>query len=203
MPASKREELIDAAAKVFYERGFQGTSIDDVLEEAGISRMTLYNHFKGKDDLIVAALRRRDEHFRGEMMKFIDSRGSEPFERIMSVFDFHRQWSRAKHFRGCMFQNVAAEFEDVDCPIRHVAAEHKQSLVDFLKSLCEKIPAHNATELAEQLNLLLEGVIAVSQTVERVPGSRGAAGEAAQRAKVAAGRLIEADMSLAINKRSK
>ena len=85
MPPSRREDLVDAAMRVFYRHGFHASGLDRILEEGGISRMTLYNHFKSKDELIVAALRRRDEIFRNRMMKFVESRAKAPLDRLLAT----------------------------------------------------------------------------------------------------------------------
>ncbi len=95
---SRRDELIDAAMRVFYRCGFHASSLDDIQKEGGISRMTLYNHFKSKDELILAAMRRRDEIFRNRLMKFVESASKEPRERIAAVFDFHEQWFSGEEF---------------------------------------------------------------------------------------------------------
>jgi len=51
-----REHLVEVATGLFAARGYEGTSIEAVLEEAGVSRGALYHHFKGKDALFDAVL---------------------------------------------------------------------------------------------------------------------------------------------------
>ncbi len=183
MPPSRRDELIDAAMRVFYRHGFHATSLDVILEEAGVSRMTLYNHFKSKDELILAALRRRDEIFRNRMMKFVESTGRTPRERIAAVFDFHESWFRGDEFCGCMFINASAEFSLADSPPRRLAADHKQAIVRFLRDLCEAAAFTDPDEVAEQLNLLLEGAIVSARVVGQVVDGGVDPGAAARRAK--------------------
>ena len=110
MPPSRRDDLIDAAMHVFYKHGFHASSLDDIQREGGISRMTLYNHFKSKDELVVAAMRHRDEIFRNSLMKFVESKAKTPRERLLAVFDFHEEWFTGNEFCGCMFINASAEF---------------------------------------------------------------------------------------------
>ena len=64
MATSRREQLVETALTVFNRDGYHAAGIDRILAEAGVAKMTLYNHFRSKDDLILAALRRRDEGFR-------------------------------------------------------------------------------------------------------------------------------------------
>ena len=53
---SRRDHLIDTALRLFYTGGFTATGIDKILAEAGVAKMTLYKHFRSKDDLILAVL---------------------------------------------------------------------------------------------------------------------------------------------------
>ena len=61
MASAKRDHLIDTALRLFGRDGYHAVGIDRVIAEAGVARMTLYNHFKSKDELILAVLHRRDE----------------------------------------------------------------------------------------------------------------------------------------------
>src|ERR1700678_95167 len=54
--AATRAPLLQAATPLFAERGYEATSIDAVLQESGVSRGSLYHHFKGKDALFEAVL---------------------------------------------------------------------------------------------------------------------------------------------------
>ena len=54
----RREEIISAAQEVFFEKGFDGATMDDVAERAELSKGTLYLYFKSKDDLQLAISRR-------------------------------------------------------------------------------------------------------------------------------------------------
>jgi AcrR family transcriptional regulator len=54
--AATREHLVDVATRLFAERGYEETSIETVLEEASVSRGSLYHHFKNKEALFEAVL---------------------------------------------------------------------------------------------------------------------------------------------------
>lgn len=60
-PVSRREALLAAAAPLFAERGYQAVSVEDVGAALGISRLTVYQYFPGKSDLLAAALHRASE----------------------------------------------------------------------------------------------------------------------------------------------
>jgi AcrR family transcriptional regulator len=191
VPPSRRDELIDAAMRVFYKHGFHASSLDDIQREGGISRMTLYNHFKSKDELIVAAMRRRDEIFRNRLMKFVDANARTPRERILAVFDFHEGWFDGDEFCGCMFINAAAEFSIADSAPRRIAAEHKQEIVRYVQSLCQDAGLADPRGVAERLNLLLEGAIVSARVVGQVAQGGANAAEPARLAKRMAIQILD------------
>jgi AcrR family transcriptional regulator len=101
MPAlSKRDVIVAAALRLFYRHGFNATGIERIIKEAGVSKKALYNHFKSKDELVLATLRQRDELFRNNLMRETERLGSTPRERLLSVFDVHHQWFQQKDFSG-------------------------------------------------------------------------------------------------------
>ncbi|WP_232697508.1 TetR/AcrR family transcriptional regulator [Brevibacillus daliensis] len=54
----RRNEILDAADELFGQKGFDGTSTNDILEKVGIARGTLYYHFKSKEDIMDALIER-------------------------------------------------------------------------------------------------------------------------------------------------
>lgn len=192
MPPSRRNELIDSAVRVFYKHGFHGTNIDTVLAESGISRMTLYNHFKSKDELILAALRRRDEQFREALIRYAQENGKDPVGRILAVFDHVAAWMTGDGFCGCMFINAAAEYGDAEHPVRYLAAEHKQAILRYLRDQCEAGELAQPRILSEQLGMLIEGAIVTVQVSCQTRNNSVSPQDAADWAKQAAQLLIDA-----------
>lgn len=189
MPPSRRDDLVDAAMRVFYRHGFHASGLDRILEESGISRMTIYNHFKSKDELILAALRRRDEIFRNKMMQFVETKAHTPTDRLLAVFDYHENWFTGKDFCGCMFINASAEFSDPASAPRQVAAEHKRTIVRYLADLAKQAGLANPQAVADQLNILIEGSIVTAQVVGQMQGNDP--GEPARLAKQMAACVLE------------
>ena len=65
---SKREQLIQTAVTLFAKNGFHNTGIDLIAEQAGVTKRTMYRHFRSKEELILAALRDYDARFRNRFM---------------------------------------------------------------------------------------------------------------------------------------
>ena len=59
MATNKRDLLLATAERLFYTEGSHATGIDRILSESGVAKMTLYKHFKSKDELILAVLEAR------------------------------------------------------------------------------------------------------------------------------------------------
>src|SRR4051812_24653623 len=58
-----RTRILDAAYDLFSRRGIRGVGIDAVVAQSGVSRMTLYRHFRSKQDLVLAYLQCREEQW--------------------------------------------------------------------------------------------------------------------------------------------
>ena len=162
MPVSRREHLVETAMAVFNRDGFHAAGIDRILAEAGVAKMTLYNHFRSKDDLILAALRRRDEEFRHWFAHALEQRTPDPVERLYALFDVLGEWFEAADFRGCTFINAAAEYGDHANPIHVAVAEHKQLVEGYIANLAAAAGAPAPDRLARSLMLLMEGAIVVA-----------------------------------------
>ena len=144
--------------------------------------MTLYNHFKSKDELILAALRRRDERYRNWLMRYVEEHAGPARDRLLAVFDAHSELFRQGDYRGCMFINAAAEFSGIADPIHAIAAEHKRLTAGYLADLAKEAGAKDPERLGLELMLLLDGAIVCAQISRRT--------DAADRARTAAAVLI-------------
>jgi len=186
MRASKRERIIDAAADLFYRGGFNATGIEKVLADAGVAKMTLYNHFGSKEELILAVLRRRDEQFRGELRRAVEACRGGPREKLLCLFDVLAAWFVQDGFRGCLFINAAAEFRGISEAIFAHTAAHKRLIASYVRDLAAAAGARNPDVVADQIVLLLEGAIVTTQ----VSGGT----DWARRAREAAAILLDRDI---------
>lgn len=82
--AVRRNEILDAAQKLFVQKGFEAASINDILKEVGIARGTLYYHFKSKEEILDAMIARLTDSLLAEAGK-IASRQDIPLIRRMTM----------------------------------------------------------------------------------------------------------------------
>lgn len=163
---SKRDVLIDSALGLFKTQGINTTGIELIIRKANVSKKTLYHHFKSKDELVLAALRKDDELGRNALMQYAESASIDPKQKILAIFDFYEMWFKSKSFRGCLFTNSAAELSEQAAPAKSICAEHKQRISDFIRQLAQQAGAPQPDELAWQINLLLEGAIVYAWVVK-------------------------------------
>jgi len=178
--SEKREQLIETALRLFARHGYRATGIDTILAEAGVAKMTLYHHFKSKDELIVAALRRRDAEWREWFMGRVSKRAAAPRARLLAVFDVLEEWFRDREYHGCSFGQAATEFRDPRHAVHKMASEHKQQLLAYFHELAAGAGAKDAELLAQQIALLVEGAV-IHMEVFRESHIARIAGDAAQK----------------------
>lgn len=81
----RRHEILDAAEELFAEKGFDGTSTNDILKKVGIARGTLYYHFKSKEDIMDALIERYSTRLLSAAQRLADDRAIPVLERILRV----------------------------------------------------------------------------------------------------------------------
>jgi AcrR family transcriptional regulator len=102
--AYKRERILEEAVKLFYERGFTGTTLDDIAAELGVTKPFIYTHFRSKTELLAALCRPTIELSLEAVSRAAKSDGS-PTDRLRrAIVDFtqvvlSRQANIAIYFR--------------------------------------------------------------------------------------------------------
>ncbi len=186
MAISRRDHLVHVARDEFAAHGFHGTGIDGLLAKAGVSKKTLYAHFRSKEELIVAVLREHDTCFRDDFRRDVEALATHPRERLLAVFDVAADWFHEKSFYGCIFINAIAEYAEDASPIRDACRNFKQMMKAYIIDLARAAQLAEPDVIGAQLALLLEGATVTAQ----VSGDKGAA----RVAKAAAQSLIECSL---------
>jgi AcrR family transcriptional regulator len=155
----KRDHLMATARRLFYRDGYRIVGIDTLLAEAGVAKMTLYNHFASKDELIVAVIEKLDADVRAALTAAVEAAGRSPTRRLLAVFDWLAVWFDSADFKGCGFIRALSEYPDPDHPIHRAAWRHKQAVNALLQKLATEAGAAHPAELADALSLLIDGAI--------------------------------------------
>lgn len=112
--SNTREQILEAASRLIHLRGFNNTSVEDILRECGIGKGNFYYYFKSKDELGFAALERTLEGIRRELGEQCFTPGRDPWEQLQAFIDRPVAHSH-KHgcAGGCPLGNLAVEMSDI------------------------------------------------------------------------------------------
>ncbi len=179
-PSPKRDHLMATAWRLFYRDGLRAVGIDTLLAEAGVAKMTLYNHFASKEELILAILDKRDLEFRAALLAQVAAAGPDPVQRLLAVFDWHEGWFASEAFKGCVFIRALSEYPEPTHPIHQAAWRHKVAVKAALTELCAVAGARDAAALAETLSYLIDGAIVTAHATQSTAPARSARATAAQ-----------------------
>ncbi|WP_108820115.1 TetR/AcrR family transcriptional regulator [Pseudovibrio sp. Alg231-02] len=153
-----RDRILDAANKLFYGEGIRAVSVDAVAEKAGITKKTLYYHFKSKDDLVTEYLISRDQPNLEAFATWFDEAVGSAADKTAAIF--LRVASNARHpkWKGCGFIRTAAELANMPGhPAVVVGAKHKKTFEAWLAERYTLAGLMEPEVLARRVVLLMEG----------------------------------------------
>src|ERR1044072_4263728 len=131
-----RERILTAAAQLFASQGINATGMEQVADEAPVSKRTLYAHFRTKSDLVIAHLRELGAS--GSTLESVLTREDlAPRERILRLFD--QPAPDAGPVRGCPFIDAAVEFPDPRSAVHAHAREQKLLMVGLVTALTTEL----------------------------------------------------------------
>lgn len=159
-----RENLLKAAAELFYESGIHASSVDSVVARAGVAKPTFYQHFSSKADLVTAVMALRSDNW-NQAMEHQIAQAETDEGRLLAVFVFLESFIEDETFRGCALVNASVEVLDPANPARKIAESNKKSNRDRLLNLATALGIKDAEALSWDLSMLFEGAI-VSAYVE-------------------------------------
>lgn len=151
-----RERILDAASELFYRDGYHAVGIDTIIARSGVAKMTLYRHFRSKDDLIAGYLERSNAEFMTWLDDAISGVGDAQ-TKLIAAFEATAKLATSARCLGCTFQGAASEFPGLDHPGHRVALDHKQAVLERFAKLAREAGLRDPDGLAAQLLLLMDG----------------------------------------------
>lgn len=174
MNADTRARIVMTAMELFWEKGFQSTSISDILSRTQVHSGSLYHFFPGKQDLLIAVL---DTYIGGirQMLLEPNWRGvSDPIEKIWKLMDGYRDaLVQTECTYGCPIGSLALELHEPDPRIRELLsanfANWTKAIARCLDEAGERLPAGlDRMQLAEFTLTVMEGAIMQARTYRDV-----------------------------------
>jgi len=159
MRPSKRDAVLDTAERLFYNEGFHATGIDRLASEAGVVRMTLYNHFASKDALVEAVLERRYARYMDDLRDAVAHCGQGG--AIPALAERHCGWLRERSTHGCIVIKAIGEFEKHNPAIAALGRRLKRRLLTLIAEAVEHDTGMDDTDTSERILMILEGANAL------------------------------------------
>jgi AcrR family transcriptional regulator len=136
--AAPRERILKAARALFYRHGIRAVGVDAVAEAADTNKMTLYRHFKSKDELVAECLRDRARELEALWREVERAHQGDPKGQLLAWLEIVAEAKLDPARRGCAFANAAIELPEPDHPARRVIEEIKMRQRRALAALCRK-----------------------------------------------------------------
>ena len=177
--SNTKDKIVAAASELFFEQGYQATTIDHVIERSGVSRPTLYTYFKTKEELCIEYLKERRridlDLLRETMRKEKTAKG-----RFLTVARVTGKTLSSTQYRGCRYFNMISEVADCKSPITKEARLYVDGYREMVKEGVLELKASSPNykkldvdRIAETYYLIVGGAIMASQEYrERWPIDR-------------------------------
>lgn len=175
-----RQRILETADRLFYHEGIRAVGIDRIIAEAEVAKMSLYKHFPSKDDLILAVLKYREDKVLEFFGAAMERHGKRSKDKLRAFFAALKDWFQSPGFRGCAFQNAAAELADPQHPGSDFVKGHKRRFQEFLAGLVEESLGKGAAKVAPAVGLLVEGAV-VTAVIQGSPDAVDVARDAAMK----------------------
>jgi len=158
-PTSARERILETALRLFYAHGTRGVGIDRIIAESDVAKMSFYNHFPSKADLVASFLEERHRRWMAWFEAALKARAAKPGAHLACVADVLRTWFAAPDFHGCAFINILAETERTSTRERAIARGHKDELLELLIGQARKDGVARPMEAGRLALIVVEGAI--------------------------------------------
>ena len=153
------DKILDTANKLFYTQGYNATGVNQIIEEAGVAKGSLYQHFPSKTDLLIGYLELNHQAWFNRLKAAVD-KVADPKEKLLAVFDYHTQRQEIREYGGCPFIKINHEAGAGEPRVLTETQQIKLTARDFIKDLVIA-SGHKQLltddELAELVFLLIEG----------------------------------------------
>lgn len=128
-----REKLLEAATAILGRNGYQATSVDDILESAGVAPSNFYYHFKSKEELAIEVLEGYFEKSRQEMAPVFMNRSLTATQKLERLHDsLVKKLAKNNCCGGCPMGNLAQELSDSHPEFRIRLARYFEECTDAI-----------------------------------------------------------------------
>jgi TetR/AcrR family transcriptional regulator, transcriptional repressor for nem operon len=168
--ATTRDRLIDSARFLFWERGYAGTSMADLLAHANVNSGSFYHFFESKEALLRAVLEGYLQALRPVIVDPAFARSPEPVERIFAILAGYRERILQTNCQyGCPLGRLALEIDPENRPAHRLIAENFQGWIgavrECIDQLGPRLPRSTDPDaLATFVLVVMEGGVMLSRS---------------------------------------
>ncbi|AKP89844.1 TetR/AcrR family transcriptional regulator [Achromobacter ruhlandii] len=162
-PLLAADRIRKTAREMFYRDGIRAVGVDAIVNQAGVTKPSLYRSFSSKDELAAVYLRDYDAEFWGRFNAACDAHPGDPQAGLRAYLSGLSVRAVQNGYRGCGLTNAAVEYPEAGHPARVVAVEHKVELRRRLAAMAAEMGAPDPAKLGDGLLLLIEGAFVSSQ----------------------------------------
>jgi TetR/AcrR family transcriptional repressor of nem operon len=168
---SARNRILDVAIDRIRRDGYAATSVDDLCKASGVTKGAFFHHFKGKDDLGVAAANRWQEATGRLFAEAAYHRPADPLARILAYLDFRKELVRGgipefTCLGGTLVQEIHATHPRIRAACAASIEGHAGTLVadiEAARKLYRPVPGWTAESLALHTQVVLQGAFVVAK----------------------------------------
>lgn len=159
-----QEEVLDRAMEVFWQRGYEATSIQDLVEATGIGRGSLYSTFEDKEKLFLTVIDRYSEKVAAALIAALND--SDPRRAIERMFEVMvERMSNPKYPRGCLICNTSLECPGGGDAINRKIIEQHGSLESAIYQVLLRAQAEGLLESGRDIRALARFFVGVAQGI--------------------------------------
>jgi TetR/AcrR family transcriptional repressor of nem operon len=162
--AQNRERIVEAAAQLFRERGFDGIGIADLMKEAGLTHGGFYGHFSSKEDLIAEASARALSRSLAVLSELAERASGDPLSAVAGAYltGKHRDNPGA----GCVMASLGPDISRQGPAVRHAVTHYVRSACDFLATLVRGKSKAARRQKAISTYATLVGAMVIARAVD-------------------------------------
>ena len=150
------QKVVESAAGLFLSKGFNAVSMDQIAAKAGVTKVTVYQHFRSKELLLAACLRWRLERRESSLDRLLAGETS-PFKKFAALFAWMEKNAATGGFCGCAFLKAAAEVSAFHAQVREIALEAKRRMRRRCTKLAGEALSVDPIRTGQVISLLIEG----------------------------------------------
>lgn len=174
MNSATRDKIIRTAMDLFWVKGYQSTSISDILSRSQVHSGSLYHFFPGKQDVLVAVLETYRDEIDVGLLDHAWAGVDDPIDKIFALLNGYRMHLLTTDYQyGCPIGSLALELHEPDPRVRELLARNFDNWVSAVEGCLEeaqdRLPeATDRRALAEFILTIMEGAIMQARTAQDI-----------------------------------